>query len=190
MNGYSVALFVHLLSLLLASVAASLSTFAALRLRRVDEAAEAKAWVAFVGRVVPAFPLAVVGLLGSGIYMTHERWGWSIPWVDAALVGLGLIVALGSGVEGARTRALGRELEVAGMSSRARRLLRDPLAWSAKMTTLTVAIAVVFVMTVKPAATECVAVLSVAVAAGVLAATPLWRVPAREVSEATEPASS
>jgi hypothetical protein len=174
-NGYSIALFVHLISLLLACVAASLSTFAALRLRGVRSVAEATPWLTLVGRVVPAFPVAVAGLLGSGIYMTHERWGWSIPWIDAALVGLGLIVVLGNGVEARHGRVLRNALASSGMSPRARRLLRDPLAWSAKMTTLTVSLAVVFVMTVKPAAVECVAALSIAVVAGLLGAVPMWR---------------
>lgn len=182
MNGYAIALFVHLLSLLLATVAAALSTLAALRLRSVDSLAAAMPWVTLVGRVVPGFPVAVVGLLGSGAYMTHERWTWSMPWIEAALVGLALIVALGSGVEASRGRALRRELQMAGMSSRARRLLRDPVAWSAKMTTLTLVVAVVFVMTLKPATAGCLVALGLALVAGPLGAIPVWRAGVREAT--------
>ncbi len=189
-NGYSIALFLHLLSLLLACVAASLSMLAALRLRGADSVAEAMSWVTLVARVVPCFPVAVLGLLGSGIYMTHQRWTWAMPWIEAALVGLALIVALGSGVEGSRGRALRRELESSGMSSRARRLLRDPVAWSAKVTTLTLVVAVVFVMTAKPAFTGCVAALCVALVSGVLGAIPLWRVSGRAASALMGSASS
>ena len=154
MNGYPLALFVHLLSLLLAVVASSLATLAALRLRTVATVAEARSWLALVRRVVPGFPIAGVGLLASGAWMTHAEWRWSLAWIDAALVGLALIVALGNGVEATRIRAFEREFASAGLTPRARRLARDPLFWTAKATTLTLVVAVVFVMTVKPAALE------------------------------------
>ncbi|MGD8321249.1 MAG: hypothetical protein PVJ02_12355, partial [Gemmatimonadota bacterium] len=156
MNGYAVALFAHLVSLLLASVAASLAMFAALRLRGAESIADAASWLGVIRRVVRLFPLAVLGLMASGWYMTHERWSFSLPWIDAAVVGLVLIVILGTGVEGSRNRALGRELQAHGLSMQARRLLRDPVAWSAKMSTLTVSLAVVFLMTVKPTGPVCV----------------------------------
>ncbi len=190
MNAYAIALFVHLLSLLVACAAASLTTFFGLRLRDASSQAEAGTWLALTRRVVPAFPVAVLGLLGTGIYLTRQRWSWSMPWIGAALIGLGLIVMLGSGVEAARSRALDRELTASGMSPRARRLLRDPVSWTAKLVTLTTFLAVVFLMTVKPAATECVVVLVVAVAAGALGAVPLWRGRVVEASGSLGPASS
>jgi hypothetical protein len=183
-NAYSLALFIHLLFVLVACAAASLTTFAALRLRQAVNAPEATLWLSLTQRIVPAFPVSVVGLLGTGAFMTHQRWGWSIPWIETALVGLGLIVLLGSGIEAGRARKLGRELSTEGMSSRARRLLRDPLAWSAKMTTLTLVVAVVFVMAVKPDAPVCVASIFTALVAGVLAAVPMYRAPRLHASKA------
>lgn len=175
MNGYTIALFFHLLSVLLAIAASAVTTFASSRLRVVDDADEASQWVTVIGKVVPMFPVAVLGLLATGGYMTHQLRAWSVPWIDAALVGLALIVALGSGVEASRGRMLRRELDSSGLSPRARRLLRDPIAWSAKMITLTLVVAVVFVMTVKPHARGCAAAIVVAIAAGMLGAVPMWR---------------
>jgi hypothetical protein len=188
MNGYAVALFFHLLSVLLATVAASLTMFAALRVRAATSAPEAAQWVGFSEKVVRAFPVAVLGLLITGTYMTHQRWTWSVPWIDAALVGLGLLVVLGPGVQRRRAVALKRELESSGMSPRTRRLLRDPVGWSAKMTEVMLVLAVVFVMTVKPTAAECGATIVVAVVAGVLSAVPMWR--AQGESELVGQASS
>jgi len=70
--------------------------------------------------------------------------------------------------------ALKRELQGSGLSDRARLLTRDPVAWSARLTTLTLTVAIMFVMTDKPAAAGCAAALVVAVIAGVLAAMPFW----------------
>jgi len=192
MNAYSIALFIHILSLLAATVAMSLATLAGVRLRRARTAPDATAWLALTGRVVRVFPLASLGLLASGVYMTQASWTWSTPWIDAALVGLGLIVALGNGIEGSRGRALARELESAGMSARARRMLRDPMAWSVKLTTLTLFLALLFVMTLKPAAIGCVVAVSTAVITGVVSLVVTRRAPGRDGrrAESPEPVSS
>lgn len=187
MNPYTIALFFHLIFVLLACAAAAVAMFASLKLRAASDVAEAFEWLSVVRRVVPTFPVAVLGLLATGGYMTHQLRAWSVPWVDAALVGLGLIVMLGSGIEAARGRLLGRELAASGLSPRAQRLLRDPVAWTAKMTTLTLVVAVVFVMTVKPHAKGSTVALAVAVLSGALAAIPLWRAPAPSRASAGPP---
>ncbi len=175
MNVYATVVFLHLLFLLLASATMSLTAFAAVRLRASGNANEAAQWATLDGEISHAFPVSVLGLLATGAYMTQQRWTWSMPWIDAALAGLALIVALGAGVEGGRTRMLQRELQSAGMAPHVRRLLRDPVSWTARTTGISLLLAVVFVMTVKPAATASVASILVAVAAGVIAAVPLWR---------------
>jgi hypothetical protein len=190
MNGYAVALFLHLLSVLLAAVAASLTTFAAVRVRGAGSAEEAAQWLVVSEKAVRAFPLAVLGLLITGTYMTHQRWAWSVPWIDAALVGLALLVVLGTGVQRSRAVALKRELASSGMSPRAQRLLRDPVAWTAKMIEIMLVISVMFVMTVKPTAAECVASIVVAVGVGVLGAVPIWRAPQVEAGRLVRQASS
>ncbi len=177
MSGYDIALFLHLLSLLVAVAVAALSTLAALRLRGATATSEARQWVAFIGKVVRVFPIAIVGLLLTGGYMAQSIGGWSNPWIVAAVFGLVLIAALGAGVEGSRGRLLRRELETAGWSDRARQLTRDPVFWSARGMTLTLVVAVVFIMTAKPSAVGCVVTLAIALVAGVLVAMPLWSAP-------------
>ena len=191
MGAYSVVLAVHLLALLLAAMASAVALYAALQLRHVTTPPEAARWGRMVASVVPAFPIATVTLLGSGAYMTQAQWTWHTPWIDAGLTGLGLITVCGSGIEAPRGRLLKHELMTAGMSARARRLLRDPYAWSAKMTTLTLMVGVVFVMSTKPDGLASAVTIAAAVVAGVHAAIPLWRPsptattpPARELARA------
>ncbi len=187
MNGYSVTLFFHLLFLIVAVVAASLTTFAMFQLRAAETARDAARWGMTVGKVVPAFPVASLGLFGSGAYMTGDLWTWSTPWIVASIVGLGLIVACGAGVEGSRGRVLEAELRSAGLSERARRLASDPALWTAKFTGMCLFVAVVFVMTTKPGTGSAVAALAGALVGGAVLALPVWRgsaeavpVPARE----------
>jgi hypothetical protein len=138
-----------------------------------------------IGKVVPVFPAASIGLLGSGAYMTQSAWSWSTPWIVGGLVGLAMIVVLGSGLEASRGRALKREMGAHGLSDRARRLLRDPIAWTAKVMTWTLMLAVMFIMTTKPSAGGCAAAITVASLAGALAAVPLWRSPAANYAAPT-----
>lgn len=187
--GYSVALFLHLLFLLAATVATALAGYAALGLRRAASPMEAARWGGMVERVVPAFPVAALGLFGSGAYMTQDSWSWSTPWVVGGITGLAVIMLLGAGVEGRRGRELKRELMTAGMSDRAQRLLRDPIAWSAKVATWTLLVGVVFVMTTKPGSAGCAVALAVAFVAGPLGAVPFWRTPAPRAAGVTAPLS-
>jgi len=175
MDPYSIVLSIHLVALLLAAMAASVAFYAALQLRRVSTPADAARWGRLVGSVVPVFPATTLTLFGSGAYMTQAQWTWHTPWIDAGLAGLGLIVVCGSGIEQTRGRELKRELLTAGMSPRALRLLRDPYAWSAKMTTLTLIVGIVFVMTTKPGSVASGATITAAVGLGVAAAIPFWR---------------
>ena len=186
MSGYTIALFTHLVSLLLAVAGASLASFVALRLRAATSADEATHWLVLNAKVVRVFPVASLGLLASGAYMTESLWGWSEPWVIASLTGLGTLVVLGAGIEASRARALKWELQAAGLSGRARRLLRDPVAWSARLATLTLLVAVVFIMTDKPRAGACAIILASALIAGVVAAVPFWLSPS-SARQATAP---
>ena len=180
---YPVILFLHLLCLVLAVVGASLAALAAFRLRSAATAGEAGEWLGFTRRVVPVFAVSAIGLLATGGYMAGSTSSLSAPWVLASLTGLIVITVLGAGVEGSRGRALERELQAAGLSDRARRLVRDPVAWSAKMTTFTLLVAVMFIMTAKPSGGACALALVAAVVAGVLGAVPLWTAPNTAATE-------
>jgi hypothetical protein len=186
--GYSIALFFHLVSLLVAAAAAALAGYAALRLRAATTAADVAGWGMMVAKVVRVFPVTTLGLLASGTYMTQRAWSWSTPWIVGGLVGLALIVLLGSGVEASRGRALRNEVRTHGLSERARGLLRDPIGWTAKVMTWTLMLAVMFLMTTKPPAWGCAVSLIIASLAGGIAAVPIWRRSATHLATSNSPA--
>jgi cytochrome c-type biogenesis protein CcmH/NrfG len=193
MDAYSIVVFIHLLALLIAAMAASVAFYAALQLRQATTSPEAARWGRLIASVVPVFPVATLTLLGSGAYMTQGHWSWRTSWIDAGIVGLALIAVCGSGIEASRGRALKRELQTGGMSTRARRLLRDPYAWSAKVTTLTLMLGVIFVMSTKPGGLDSAVTITVAVLLGPLAAVPFWsclNLGHSGMSELTAPGSS
>jgi hypothetical protein len=91
-------------------------------------------------------------------------------------------------VEAGRGRALKHEVRTNGLSERARRLLRDPLAWTAKAMTWTLMLAVMFVMTTKPSAWGCAISLVIGFLAGVMVAMPIWRGSTTHVATPNPPA--
>lgn len=177
MEPYAIALFAHLFCVLLATAASAIAFQSALTLRSAAGLAEMQNALANIRRVVPAFPLATLGLLASGGYMTHSAWTWSTPWILASIAGLALIVILGSVVEGSRLRVLGAELAANGLSDNARDLARDPVAWTAKLATIALLFGTVMEMTLKPGMIDAVAILLCALLAAIPLALPFWRAP-------------
>jgi hypothetical protein len=176
LSGYTIALFIHFLSLLTATAAMAATFLAALWLRAAKDAGEAACSLATIERIVPAFPAATLGLLASGAWMTESSWTWTTPWILGGLIGLAVIVVLGAGIDGARNRALKRELGASGFSAKARAMLADPTPWAARLTMMTLLVAVVGIMAMKPSALGVALWLVVGVVAGVLAALPLRKV--------------
>lgn len=175
MSPYDFALGIHLMSVLTATAASAVAFQAALRLRGAADLAEAQAALLTVRRAVPVFPLSVLGLLATGGFMTHQSWTFTTPFVVAGLTGLALIVVLGSGIEASRMRRLGAELGRNGLTEDARHMTRDPVAWTAKFGTLTLIVAVVLDMVLKPDAIDAAALIVAALALAPLLARPFWR---------------
>lgn len=145
---YRAALFLHIAALLAAIAASTLLHFLQHRIAASERAPEARRWTALCMRVSIVFPIALLTLVATGGYMVSQAWTWGAGWVDAGLVGVVLLL-----VNGIRLSKQGRAtlgvLEQAGDTP-----LSGPTA-AAKRTAMAtyantgVAMAVVFVMSLK-----------------------------------------
>lgn len=184
MTGYHMALTIHLLALLLAAGAAATTHFAHALMRRARTLSEAGRWGLAVKSTAHLFPVAVLGLVGSGAYMVSDAWSWSAPWVIASLAGLAAIVLVGDVVNGRNGRAagqaIGRALAHGGdgpVTAEVTRLLESRLALSASFAPTLLMVGVVYVMTNKPGAAGCSAALLAAVAVSAATGPLLARAP-------------
>ncbi len=178
MDGYRIALFVHLLSLLVATAAAGITHLAERRLHGATTAAEARQWHGIVMGTAQVFPVAVVGLVLSGAYMVHRAWTWNTGFVDAGLLAAVLLMVSGI-VLGRRGTAAKAEFERVGagpLDARAQAAARDGFAEALSWANTMLALAVVFVMVTKPALPGALAELVL----GVLAGVAIARLGARE----------
>ena len=111
---YGVVLFAHVCALLAAMSAGAVSHLSEARMRSAETTAALRPWARLLGRTAKVFPVALLILLVSGAYLVHDAWSWSAGWVDASLVGVGLLFASGAGVVRVRGVALRRALMAAG----------------------------------------------------------------------------
>ena len=86
MDTYHVVLYIHLLSLFVGIGAASVLIVCLFQLRGARELTDAIPWGRVAGKIARLFPIAILGLFGSGAYMTSDVWtgaaagSWSASW--------------------------------------------------------------------------------------------------------------
>ena len=79
---YDVAVFLHLLSLFGLIGAITTVVLCNLRLRDAGSFREAAQWARLIDQASWAFPVALLGLVVTGVYLTAERWTWSTSWIN------------------------------------------------------------------------------------------------------------
>jgi hypothetical protein len=181
MDGYRIALFLHLLALLAAFAASGIVHLSLLRARDAASGAEALQWVGLCHRLSRVFPVALLLLLGSGSWMVHKAWDWDAGFVDAGLTGVALLFVLGGAVEGGRVRTVAAALAAAPAEPVGEEV-RDPAWWAANWANTGIATGVVFAMATKPSAGGAFAAVAAGLAAGACTGLALRqrRSPARE----------
>jgi hypothetical protein len=169
MNAYHVVLYVHLLSLLVAAGASAVMFVCHVRLRAAHTRGDAQQWLVLTEQTVRAFPLAVLGLFGTGAYLTSDLWSWRTGWIDVSIAGLVFIALQGPLVGGRAGRILRHALEANGpgvLAGDARRAARSRATWIVVFSNPAVMLAIVWNMTDKPSAGLAAVAVVVAFAVG------------------------
>jgi hypothetical protein len=188
---YHVVLYIHLLSLLVGFSAGMIETVCVFRLRAADTLEAAAPWGRLAGEIEKAFPVAILGLFGTGAYMTSDVWTWSTSWIVLPIVGLVVLSLQGPLVAGRRGHAVKAALMANGpgpLGLEARRMTRDRALWAAAFSNEFLVLGIMWVMTQKPGWGGAVAALAVAYAVGIALAVRLTREPAVESVAAPEAA--
>jgi hypothetical protein len=186
---YHVVLYIHLLSLLVGFSAGMIETVCLFRLRAAETLEAAAPWGQLAGEIEKAFPVAILGLFGTGAYMTSDVWTWGTSWIVLPIVGLAVLSLQGPLVAGRRGHAVKAALMANGpgpLGPEARRMTRDRALWAAGLTNEMLVLGVVWVMTEKPGWGGAIAALGVAYAVGLTLAVRFTRAPAMEAAPALE----
>lgn len=175
MDWYHLALFVHIVGVLVLFAAIGAEFTVLLGLRRCQTVAQVRGWAALDGPIDRLFPLATLLILAAGIYMALTAWGWTTAWIDLAFVALLVMSAQGPLVNGRRFQAIHASAQAAAQAApdgplpaTLVRQLHDPILWISMHTSAAIVVGLVFLMTVKPGLVGSLVALVVTLALGVV----------------------
>lgn len=185
MTIYAIALFLHIVGALGIFVALGLEWVSLYQLRRATTAEQLREWLpiaAGMRRVgMPSMLLAIV----TGGYMMNTAWGMA-SWISVALVALVLLIVVAMAVTRPRRVAIAQAVttERGPLSPTLRQRLQDPFLWASIQTRAAIALALIFLMAVKPGLQGALLTLGVAIIFGLAAA---W--PRGSLNQANQPAA-
>jgi hypothetical protein len=192
MDTYHVVLYIHLLSLVLGFGAAAVIFVCLFRLRTAQTLADAIPWGTLAGQTERIFPVSILGLFGSGAYMTSKVWTWSTGWIDVAIVVLVLLMVQGAGIAGRRAHVLEHALQENGpgpLGANAKRLACDPALWVVSFANPGMVLGVMWGMTEKPGTGIAVVAVVVGYAVGAAIALRFARAPRISAEAVAEPSA-
>ena len=194
MNTYHYVLYVHLLSLFVGIGAGSVLLACLLQLRAARTVEQAGPWGMMAGKVGKFFPIAILGLFGTGAYMTSETtfpWTWSTPWIEVGVAALVVLTVQGAGIAERTGHKLGEAMQANGpgpLGPEARRMALHPGLWVVEFSNLGIVFGVVWNMTQKPGLGESIAAVAIGYAVGAGTALLVTRSAKEELGAVSEPA--
>jgi hypothetical protein len=162
--GYDVALFFHICGVLTLFVAIALELTTLVRLRGSRSVAEARTWTR-LSPPPPAFIVAVIVIIGAGLYMLHSNYGSAQPWAMTALTLVVALSVLGAAFNGPHMQAIHRGLERAPdgpIPGDVQQRIFDPWLLMAIQTMTVMIVGIVLLMTVKPGLRDSLIIAAVA----------------------------
>jgi hypothetical protein len=178
LDTYHVVLYFHLLFLFVGIGAGSVLLTCLLQLRAARTLEQAVPWGTVSGQVAKLFPVAIIGLFGTGAYMTSHFWTWSTGWIDVAIVALVVLGVQGAGIAERTAHKLKAALFANGpgpLGPEARRMALHPGLWVVELSNLGIVFGVVWNMTEKPGWGESIAAVLIGYGVGAALALLLTR---------------
>lgn len=177
MDAYHIALFLHIVTLIVAASATAVTKLAVGRRIRARTSREALEWHELLISTSKLFPICLAAFLLTGAYMASVAGAraWSSGFVVAGLIGVTLLLGSGTylGVKAKGLRAVLQTFASKAPDAPAPRLAPPPLVAMLPLINTGLALAVVFDMVTKPTSiVVALVVLGVGVGVSAFAA---WR---------------
>ena len=167
MSGYSIALFLHLVGVLVLFANIGLEQTGLRQLRNAPSLAQVREWMLLLRRLRRFDGPAAIVILVSGGYMVGHGAGHH-AWVVAGIAGMVLMAVLGAGVGRPRFVAIGKALPTTegAVPPSLRERREDPVLRVTAATRAALGLAVVFDMVIKPEALGALSVFVIALVIG------------------------
>jgi hypothetical protein len=193
MNTYNYVLYVHLLSLFVGIGAAAVLVVCLFQLRGAREVTEAVPWGRVAGKTGRVFPIAILGLFGSGAYMTSDVWIWSTGWIQVGIAALVVLAIQGPVIAERSGKKLEHALRENGpgpLREDARRMTRYPGLWVTEFSAIGLVLGIVWIMTVKAGTGSAIAAAVIGYGVGAVLGLLFSRAPRPETQPAASPSGS
>jgi len=180
---YHYVLYIHLLSLFVGIGAAAVLVVCLFQLRRARELVEAVPWGRVAGKTGRVFPIAILGLFGSGAYMTSDVWTWSTGWIQVGIAALVVLAIQGPVIAERSGKKLEHALRENGpgpLGEHARRMTRCPGLWMVEFSAIGLVLAIVWDMTVKAGTGSSIAAALIGYGAGAALGFAFTKAPSSE----------
>lgn len=190
---YNVMLFFHILGTIVMFVAIGITLTAMIAMLYAKKTEILREWAALAVKLDGLLPFSVILILLPGLHLVFTAWGWGMAWVNLSLITLIAMTLMGPIINLRRLKAIltavNNETEPTP-SSETLDKVRDQTLWHSVITMTMLVIAILFLMTVKPAVLGSLIVLGTAILFGVVAArTLLSRTSQSITSRAVDPHS-
>lgn len=170
MDAYDVVLYIHFLSLFVGIGAAAVLVVSLFQLRSARTLTDAVPWGRVAGKTGRVFPIAILGLFGSGAYMTSDVWTWDTSWIVVGIVALAVLAVQGPVIAERTGKKLERTLRGNGpgpLREHARAMTLHPGLWVTEFSAIGLVLGTVWSMTDKPGTGGAIAAAVVGYAVGV-----------------------
>ncbi len=193
MDTYHYVLYIHLLSLLVGIGAAAVLVVCLFQLRGARELTDALPWGRVAGKTGRVFPIAILGLFGSGAYMTSDVWTWSTGWIQVGIASLVVLAIQGPVIAERSGKKLEHALRENGpgpLGEHARRMTCYPGLWVVEFSAIGLVLAIVWNMTVKAGTGSAIAAAVIGYGVGAGLGLLFTRAPSPETQPAASPSGS
>jgi len=150
---YTLALFVHILGAIGLFVAVSLIVIAFVYMRQASTLERVREWASVANVAGKSMIFLSLIILASALYMVILAWGFTIPWVMAALITFVVLAIMGATLNGRtieRVVAMARAAEPGRVPDELRTQLLAPRLWLVEAIRLALLVGILCLMTIKP----------------------------------------
>jgi hypothetical protein len=193
MDTHHYGLYIHLLSLLVGIGAAAVLVVCLFQLRGARELTDALPWGRVAGKTGRVFPIAILGLFGSGAYMMSDVWTWSTGWIQVGIAALVVLAIQGPVIAERSGKKLEHALRENGpgpLGEQARRMTRYPGLWVVEFSAIGLVLAIVWNMTVKAGTGSAIAAAVIGYGVGAGFGLLFTRAPSPGAQPAASPSGS
>jgi hypothetical protein len=184
MNGFSIALFLHIVGALGVVVALSLEWASLRQIRSALLPEQVRPWMGFLKSTNKVGFPSMLTTVVTGIYMVLSGVGW-VPWILVVIGALVLIIVLSVALTKPRMVAIGQALatEKGPLSPTFHHLVNHPIPWISIQTRIALALGIIFLKIAEPALGGSLLTIGLAIVLGVVSALLILRpVGAHEVT--------